>query len=306
MSEPTHILENSSCIDLIFTDQLSLIIDSGTHPTLYPNFHHKIIHCKIDLKIIYLPSYMRLVWDFKRANILSNRKPIKMVDWRFMFLNRNVHVQVSVFNNTLMNIFSNCIPNKYVTIDDRDPPWMNEAIKNKIKLKKSLHKSKNFIEIQKLSTEISDMILKRKEKYYHNLSLKLSNPNTSAKTYWSILKSFYNDTKFSLVPPLLVNNKIAYDFTKKANFFNDLFATQYTPLTNSSVLPSTIFFKTHSRLNSISFQKEDILEKIRNLNVNKANGHDNISIRILKICDSEVVEPPSLIHKNCIDSGIFA
>ena len=71
-----------------------------------------------------------------------------------------------------MNIFTNCISNKYVTIDDRDPLWMNKTIKNKIKLKKSLHKSNNFIEIQKLSTEISDMILKRKEKYHH-LSLKL-------------------------------------------------------------------------------------------------------------------------------------
>ena len=63
-----------------------------------------------------------------------------------------------------------------ITIDDRDLPWMNKKIKNKIKLNKSLHKSNNFIEIQKLSTEISDMILKRKEKYYHHLSLNLVNP----------------------------------------------------------------------------------------------------------------------------------
>ena len=61
---------------------------------------------------------MRLVWDFKRANIPSIRKTIKMVDWRFMFLTKNVHEQVSIFNNTLINIFSNYIPNKYITIDD--------------------------------------------------------------------------------------------------------------------------------------------------------------------------------------------
>ena len=64
-----------------------------------------------------------------------------MVDWRFMFLSK------SFFNN-------NCIPHKCITIDDRDPLWMNETTKNKIKLKKSLHKSNKFIEIQKLSTEI--------------------------------------------------------------------------------------------------------------------------------------------------------
>ena len=49
-----------------------------------------------------------------------------------MLLNKDVHGQVSTFNATLMNIFSNYIPNKYITVDDKDPPWMTEAIKNKI------------------------------------------------------------------------------------------------------------------------------------------------------------------------------
>ena len=151
--DPTHILKNSSsCIDLIFTDQPNLITDSGTHPSLHPNCHHNITFCKINLKITYPPRYRRLMWDFKRANISSIRKAIKMVDWQFMFLNKNTHEQVAIFNDILMNIFSNYIPNKYVTIDNRDPPWMTEKIKNKINLKRSLSKSNKFSEIQMLST----------------------------------------------------------------------------------------------------------------------------------------------------------
>ena len=30
-----------------------------------------------------------------------------------------------------MNIFSNYIPNKYIIIDDKDPPWMTKAIEAK-------------------------------------------------------------------------------------------------------------------------------------------------------------------------------
>ena len=71
-----------------------------------------------------------------------------MVDWQFMFLNKNTHEQAAIFNDILMNIFSNYIPNKYVTINDRDPPWMIEKIKNKINLKRSFSKSNKFIEIQ--------------------------------------------------------------------------------------------------------------------------------------------------------------
>ena len=40
-----------------------------------------------------------------------------------------------------MNIFSNYIPNKFITVDDRDPPWMNEYIKRKIMDKKVACKS---------------------------------------------------------------------------------------------------------------------------------------------------------------------
>ena len=31
-----------------------------------------------------------------------------------------------------MNIFSNYTPNKLVTFDDRDLPWMNDFVKSKI------------------------------------------------------------------------------------------------------------------------------------------------------------------------------
>ena len=77
------------------------------------------------------------------------------------------------------------------------------------------------------------------------------------------------------------------------------------PLSNNSILHLAISFKTQSGLSSIYFEKEDVLKIIRNLNINKAHGHDNILIWTLKICDSVLVEPLSLIYKNCINSGVF-
>ena len=62
ISEPTHILWNSLyCIDLIFTGQPGLVVDSGVHPTLYENCHHRITYCKFNLKIVYPPPYEHLV-----------------------------------------------------------------------------------------------------------------------------------------------------------------------------------------------------------------------------------------------------
>ena len=43
-------------------------------------------------------------------------------------------------NETIVNVFQNYVPNKYITIDDKDPVWMNEIIKSKIKTKNLLFK----------------------------------------------------------------------------------------------------------------------------------------------------------------------
>ena len=210
ISDPTHLLPNSSsCIDLIFTDQPNLAVNSGVHPSLHVKCHHQIIHCKFNLMIVYPPPYERLVWDYKRANTDAIISSINQVDWEFLFFNKNVHQQVYIFNKTLMNIFSNFIPNKYVTFNDKDPPWMTNYLKHKIHCKNSLylkylkHGKRNcdYIELQRSIEEVSEDISKSKEQYYDCLAKKLNNPKTSPKTYWAIMKTFYNGKNTPLIPP---------------------------------------------------------------------------------------------------------
>ena len=53
-----NILESSSlCIDLIFTTQPNLVVESGVHPSLHPNCHHQIVFAKFNLQIYYTPPY---------------------------------------------------------------------------------------------------------------------------------------------------------------------------------------------------------------------------------------------------------
>ena len=49
----------------------------------------------------------------------------------------------------------------------------------------------------------------------------------------------------------------------------------------------------------------DIINIIRSLDVDKAHGHDNISIRMLKICDSAIVEPLTIVFNSCINQSMF-
>ena len=51
-----------------------------------------------------------------------------------------INEQFNFFNSTLMNIFSNFIPNKTVTFNDQDPPWSGDKIKPRTELKNMVNK----------------------------------------------------------------------------------------------------------------------------------------------------------------------
>ena len=136
INEPTHNQANStSCIDLIFTDQENLSVNSGVHSSLHPNCHHQIVRSSFNLNIYYPSPYQQLVWDYKKANSTTIRKALDSVNWERLFHGKDINAQVTLFNDTILNVFKNYVPNKYITIDDKDPVWMNDNIKAKIKTK---------------------------------------------------------------------------------------------------------------------------------------------------------------------------
>ena len=75
--EPTHIQHttnqhttnqgnSSSFIDLVFTDQPNLSVNSGVHASPHPNCHHQVVHSGFKLSIKYLSPYLRLIWNYKK------------------------------------------------------------------------------------------------------------------------------------------------------------------------------------------------------------------------------------------------
>ena len=80
---------------------------------------------------------------------------------------------------------------------------MNETIKLKIKAKNNMYNKyiqsgrfqSDFLLLEILITELNELINTTNALYYENLSKKLNNLLLQAKTYWSILKTFYNGTK---------------------------------------------------------------------------------------------------------------
>ena len=111
------------------------------------------------------------------------------------------------------------------------------------------------------------------------------NPNT----YWSLLNHLLNNKKILLLPPLFHEDKFAMDFKEKAELFNAVFAKQYSD----------------NRLSSASFYQDDIAKISQSYDANKAHRHDNINIRMLKMCGSSIYKPLEMILKQCTKLMFF-
>ena len=146
INEPTHITKNSStCIDLLFTSETNLVIESGVHSSLYPlspNCHHQIIFTKFDLRIFYTPCE-RNVWHYKQANIELIRQAVDF-DWNRALDKVGPNIQVSIFKNTILNIIRNFIPKKLLFVVTEIHPGLI-AKSRKSYMKKIKNKRKTLI-----------------------------------------------------------------------------------------------------------------------------------------------------------------
>ena len=137
------------------------------------------------------------------------------------------------------------------------------------------------------------------------MSTKLTKLHESSKAYWSLLKTFLNDKKIPLIPPLYHQGDFVTNFKIKAELFNSIFASQYSWIKNDGKLPSHLNYKTENRLSTVNFSIDDIAKILQNLDPNKAHGHDKISIRMLQLCGNSICKPLALVFQQAMERGSF-
>ena len=137
---------------------------------------------------------------------------------------------------------------------------MTDIIESQIKKRSHLTKTYYKYGKRKLivkTNECKEIISVAKDKYIIQMCEKLNDPITAPKTYWKIINRFLNNKKFPPIPPLLVHGEIISNFSQKASICNKCFASQFTPLENSSSLP-TFYLRTGETLLSLNINGNHI------------------------------------------------
>ena len=247
MDKQTHAANSSmSCIDLVFCTNLNVISKHGVDVIIFDKCHHDIIYGKINIRVPLPPTYVREVWDYRKANVDNIKKAISNFNWNKAFENLAIDEKVALLNQTLLNIFRNYILNKKIKYDYRQPPWMTNKTKILLKERSKLtkyfyrngHRESDRDKVLEKSAECTREILEAKRQYILKMTSKLEDAFSAPKTYWTIINHLLYSKEIPAIPPLLVDGNFVSDFNKKANFFNNFFASICTPIKNASTLPS--------------------------------------------------------------------
>ena len=140
--------------------------------------------------------------------------------------------------------------------------------------------------------------------YLEKMGSKFADSDRCQKSYWKIINRVMNRCRAPKIPPLFDNGTFIVSAKEKACEFMKYFSAQCKLLVNNSTLPEFQYL-TDKRLSNIPISNSNILHLIRGLNKNKSSGSNQISARMLSLCDESITLPLKLIFQNILSSGVY-
>eukprot|EP00111_Clytia_hemisphaerica_P023432 TCONS_00069027-protein len=139
---------------------------------------------------------------------------------------------VFLLTETIINIMSNFVPNKVITIRNKDAVWMTAEIKRTLLVKSKVYeqyvkngrRKEDLKNLQEHQSRCRRAVRDAKESYFSRLANNLNDPNLGSKKYWSILNQFLHRRKSPRIPPVRdSSNNLIADVATKTNIFNQFF-----------------------------------------------------------------------------------
>ena len=231
--------------------------------------------------------------------------------------------------NTLHNIIiehmDKHLPVKRVRFNKykhKDSPWITQGIINSIHFRDNLYKNLKMTphddphyatldqNLHVYNSMLRKNIRKAKLDYYNSLFTKFKD---DIKKTWDTIKSVLNKTKNKKRIPdcLIIDGNEIKDKITIAEKFNDFFINvgpNFASQINSEgkrVFTSYLTRKIEHTFTFNPITQDDIAKIIAKFEPKTSTGHDNLSMKILKLISPSILEPLTIIISQSLSTGIF-
>ena len=293
INSPTRITETSAKIlDQILSNCCNLIDHVEIEDPVSFN-DHCTVGIWLKLKTEKHKCYNRRMWNFKEMDTNKFQNCLSSIDFSFCDQITDIDSSVEAWTNKVYNAALSTIPNKLVQIRPNDKPWFNGFLRRLLRKKNRLYKRAKTLN----TTYFWDKFRKARNTYFNNCkrirreyestkyTALIEESKRNNKKWWLLLKNCMGITNMSSeIPPLKVNDNIFTNDKDKAEVFNNYF-TKICDLNleNAPDLDMNNAKHQGNILENIEITNQDVIDQLKNLDVTKAYGLDNISPRFLKL-----------------------
>lgn len=301
INEPTRITNTSKkLLDIIGCSNNVPIKSSGVQKSNVAD--HCLIHCDLTLKKPKIDPFLYTFRDFRNFDRVLFDRDIQGLDFSSIFLETDIDVKLSIFNQMILNLFYYHAPIKTVKITRPAAPWLTDSIKllstQRDRALSRFKKNNNpatFDFYKTLKNQVKYAIKREKKAY---LAYKCR--ATNKKTLWEDLKKL---DIYSRVKPAIPNeinnpediNNFFINISSASAPDRDLIETFLSSKLNNDGLPEFKFsvITEHDILNNLTSIKS------------RAVGVDQISVEMLLRCCPHILTVLKHIFDFCILFNVY-
>jgi len=305
---PTH--DSGSSLDPVITDfQDSLVF-------CYPlgnvgSSDHQAVYTSINIHTSHDEAVTRTTWLWSEGDWLGFRKALESVEWDKILVG-SINDQAEKFAAVILEKQIIFIPHRTYTVKPKDQPWFgyqcrtaadiksrawNHYKRNPTRRNKQIHSDacKRMKQVQKWAID----------RWQEDIKTKLTARSTGSKEWWNLIKQQQGLVEDDSIPPLTKpDGSIAIKSIDKAELLASFFANKMT-VPDPDCPPPSVPLRTNARLTTLHTNKCEVEKHLRNIDVKKALGPDNISPYVLRKCASQLAAPLAQLFNTCIDQQLW-
>ena len=212
-----------------------------------------------------------------------------------------------------MYAVNECVPSKIICMKENDEPWFTNDIRllsnKKLRihtLAKRLNSTWCWNLFKRLRNQLTDKIRNRKQEYLLELENKVNDKTCfGSKEWWKLVNRFSakKGNTQSDIPPLLYNDTVFYSPQEKAQIFNQHFINQSTIQGPDDIVPDVPV--CDNVIEEIVITKQLVSKIIKNLDMNKSTGPDEVHNKMLLKGVDVLSEPLASLFNRSINEGTF-
>ena len=258
----------------------------------------------------------RKIWLYNQGNYDLYRTKLAAVNWDDLLnVNDSVDNNEEKLTNKLLEICSQIIPNRTITVRQNDLPWITnnirkamrkrDRLRRKLKLNNNLYNKNKY---KKIRNEVVNLLRNAKRNYHNDLCNKIKSNKFASKDWWKLIKQLSNKSRNNTNIQVLLSETgtAVTDDTEKANILNRFFALQSTIDDKHSPLPpDDDDTPVQNIIDSINITPGDVMDILKTLDTSKALGHDLVSPRLLKEGYNELSTPLSKLFNLSMRAKTF-